>query len=267
MELIEWEEIQIQVLGNGPTNQLIPHKHSLALPTAISLPTLASPTRKLTGVRGTRPAKPSTSTAGTKDSTPTVTMTVDIYPDIVKCASPVPLDESSYTTAAEKNPYFPHLEPLDIPPSKTLPLQRPTLQRGPSSNLVTRWNRVDVPDSVLIAELEELRRSVELANGNSPSDDHYLVSDSRCNSCTYGSSSPDDDRRWRKAQKSAFCRRELIKTELTYLEGILQLENKDASEFTNLSQFEMLILLVSITAARSPLGLPPIFNCRLLPAT
>jgi len=90
---------------------------------------------------------------------------------------------------------------------------------------VTRWNRVDVPDSVLIAELEELRRNVELANGNSSSDG--LVSDARCNSCTYGSSSSDDDRRWRKAQKSAFCRRELIKTELNYLEGLLQLENKD----------------------------------------
>jgi len=90
---------------------------------------------------------------------------------------------------------------------------------------------VDVADSVLIAELEELRRNVELANGNSPSGDHGLVSDSRCNSCTHGSSSQADDRRWRKAQKSAFCRRELIKTELTYLEGILQLENKKVSEF------------------------------------
>jgi len=77
----------------------------------------------------------------------------------------------------------------------------------------------------LIAELEELRRSIELANGNSSSDG--LVSDTRCNSCTYGSSSSDDDRRWRKAQKSAFGRRELIKTELNYLEGLLQLENKD----------------------------------------
>jgi len=92
---------------------------------------------------------------------------------------------------------------------------------------------VDVPDSVLIAELEELRRNVELTNGNSPSDDHGLVSDSRCNSCTYRSPSPDGDGRWRKAQRSAFCRRELIKTELTYLEGILQLENKNVSEFTN----------------------------------
>ena len=92
---------------------------------------------------------------------------------------------------------------------------------------------MDVADSALIAELEELRRNVELANGNLPSDDHGLVSDSRCNSCPYGSSSQGDDRRWRKAQKSAFCRRELIKTELTYLEGILQLENKNVSEFVN----------------------------------
>lgn len=84
-----------------------------------------------------------------------------------------------------------------------------------------------MPDSVLIAELEELRRNVELANGNPSSD--TLVSDSRCNSCTYGSPSSDDDGRWRKAQKSAFCRRELIKTELNYLEGTLQLENKDVS--------------------------------------
>jgi hypothetical protein len=88
---------------------------------------------------------------------------------------------------------------------------------------------VDVPDSVLIAELEELRRTVELANGNSPSDDHGLVSNSRCNSCACGSPSTDDDRRWRKAQKSAFCRRELIKTELTYLEGVLQLEDGNVS--------------------------------------
>ena len=94
---------------------------------------------------------------------------------------------------------------------------------------------MDVPDSVLIAELEELRRNVELANGNLPSEDHAdgLVSDSRCNSCAYGSLSQDDDRRWRKAQKSAFCRRELIKTELTYLEGLLQLENKSVSKFMN----------------------------------
>lgn len=94
---------------------------------------------------------------------------------------------------------------------------------------------MDVPDSVLIAELEELRRNVELANGNLPSEDHAdgLVSDSRCNSCAYGSLSQDDDRRWRKAQKSAFCRRELIKTELTYLEGLLQLENKNVSKFMN----------------------------------
>jgi hypothetical protein len=93
---------------------------------------------------------------------------------------------------------------------------------------------VDVPDSVLIAELEELRRNVEFANGYSPSDDHGLVSDSRCNSCTYGAPTQDDDRRWKKTQKSAFCRRELIKTELTYLEGILQLENKNVSELIKL---------------------------------
>lgn len=199
-----------------------------------------------------------------------MTMTVDTYPDIVRCVSPVPMDGPLYTTPVVTDPYLPHFEPLVIPPSKTLPPQRPTLQRGPSSNLVTRWNRVDVPDSVLIAELEELRRNVELANGNSPSEDHAhgLVSDSRCNSCPYPSSSPDDDRRWRNAQKSAFCRRELIKTELTYLEGILQLENKDVSDFKNQFQLvEMLISPVSITAARSPLGLPPIINCHLLPAT
>ena len=134
---------------------------------------------------------------------------------------------------------------------------------------MTRWNRVDVPDSVLIAELEELRRNVELANGNlNPSDDHCLLSNSRCNSCTYGSPSEDDDRRWRKAQKSAFCRRELIKTELTYLEGILQLENKDVSarsqaEFWAKRSFHT----VPIAATRSPVGLPSIFNCRRLPAT
>ena len=168
---------------------------------------------------------------------------VDTYPSIVRCTSPAPLEEPPYTTTTEKNPYLSHFEPLIVPPSETPPLQRPTLQRGPSSNLVTRWNRVDVPDSVLIAELEELRRNVELANGNSPSDDHGLVSDSRCNSCTYEPSSPDDDRRWRKAQKSAFCRRELIKTELTYLEGILQLENKNVSKrVCKLTSVEMLIL-------------------------
>lgn len=90
---------------------------------------------------------------------------------------------------------------------------------------------MDVSDSVLIAELEVLRRNVELANANPSSDG--LVSDTRCNSCAYGSSSSDDDRRWRKAQKSAFGRRELIKTELNYLEGLLQLENKDVSEYRN----------------------------------
>lgn len=93
---------------------------------------------------------------------------------------------------------------------------------------------MDVPDSVLIAELEELRKSVEFANGNSPgSDDHGLISDSRCKACAYGAPAQDDDRRWKKARKSAFCRRELIKTELTYLEGVLQLENKNVSELIN----------------------------------
>ena len=160
---------------------------------------------------------------------PAVAMTVGAYTE-VRCASPIPLDEPPYTTPAEKNPCFSHIKPPVTSSTKTSSQQRPSIQRGPSSNLVTRWNRVDVPDSVLIAELEELRRNVELANGNFPSDDHGLVSDFRCNSCTYGSSSQDDERRWKKTQKSAFCRRELIKTELTYLEGVLQLENKNVSE-------------------------------------
>jgi hypothetical protein len=197
-----------------------------------------------------------------------VTMTVDTYPDIVRCESPIPLDESPYTTTAGKDPYLSHLGSPIIPPSKPLPLKRPPLQREPSSNLVTRWNRVDVPDSVLIAELEELKRNVELTNGDLPSDDHGLVSDSRCNSCTYGSSSQDDDRKWRKAQKSAFCRRELIKTELTYLEGILQLENKEVSECSQAKfRSKCSFPTVQIAATRSPLGLPPSFNCRLLPVT
>jgi len=72
-----------------------------------------------------------------------------------------------------------------------------------------------------------LRRNVELANIDSPSDDHGLISNYRCNSCPCGTPSEDDDRKWKKTQKSAFGRRELIKTELTYLEGILQLENKN----------------------------------------
>lgn len=89
---------------------------------------------------------------------------------------------------------------------------------------------MDVPDSVLIAELEELRRSVELADGNlQAADDHGLISESWCNSCACGSPPEDSDQRWRKAQKSAFCRRELIKTELTYLEGIIQLESENVS--------------------------------------
>ena len=173
-------------------------------------------------------------------------MVVDTYPDIIECASPIPLDEPPYITAVEKDgSYIPHLEPLIIPSPKTLPSKRPPLQRGASPNLMARWSRVDVPDSVLIAELEELKRNVELANGNLPSDDHAhaLISDSRCNSCTYrpSSTSQDDDRRWREAQRSAFCRRELIKTELTYLEGILQLENGNVSQPTNQLRVEMLI--------------------------
>ena len=157
-------------------------------------------------------------------------MTVDSYPDITARASSIPLHESSCITVVGKSPYLAHLEPLSTPPTSSPLPQRPPLRRGSSSNLVTRWNRVDVPDSVLIAELEELRRNVELANGKSPSDDHGLLSDFRCNSCVYyGSPSQDDDQRWRSAQKSAFCRRELIKTELTYLEGILQLESNSVS--------------------------------------
>lgn len=157
---------------------------------------------------------------------PTEAMVVGTYAE-VRCPSPIPLDEPAYTIATEENPCFPRPEPPVSPPTNSPLQRRPPIQRGTSSNLVTRWNRVDVPDSVLIAELEELRRNVELANDNSPSDDHGLVSDSRCNSCTHVSSSQDDEWRWKKAQKSAFCRRELIKTELTYLEGILQLENEN----------------------------------------
>jgi len=187
------------------------------------------------------PAKPSVPKA--QRSISTVTMIVDTSPDVVRCVSPIPLDKPPYTTTAENDHlYFSHLESLIVLSPEILQSKRPSLQRGPSSNLVARWNRVDVPDSVLIAELEELRRNVELTNGNSPSDDHGLVSDSRCNSCTYRSPSPDGDGRWRKAQRSAFCRRELIKTELTYLEGILQLENKNVSEFTNQIEAEISFL-------------------------
>jgi len=148
----------------------------------------------------------------------------------VRCASPIPLDEPPYTTPAEQNPCFSHIKSSITSLTESSSQQRPPIQRGPSSNLITRWNRVDVPDSVLIAELEELKKNVELTNGNFPSEDHGLVSDSWCNSCTYGSSPQDDERRWKKTQKSAFCRRELIKTELTYLEGVLQLENKNVGE-------------------------------------
>ena len=178
------------------------------------------------------PVGPQVSTTSTKESISTAVMTVDTHTGVVRCASPTPLDEPPYTTAPEQNPCFPHPYPPVPPP---LLQQRPLIQRRPSSGLVTRWNRVDVPDSVLIAELEELRRNFELAGDSSPSDYHGLVSDSRCNSCTCGSPSQDDDRRWKKTQKSAFCRRELIKTELTYLEGVLQLENKNVSGLTDQS--------------------------------
>ena len=181
-------------------------------------PTLAL-TRRLTKARWARSAKPPTSV---------VVATVDSYPDAVKYEPVLPLPTLPYTIAAKEDTYFPDLEPLPIPPSSSPPSERPPLRRSSTSNLMTRWNRVDVRDSVLIAELEELRRNVELANGGIQSDDdHGLVSEPWCNSCIYGSFSGDDDQRWRKAEKSAFCRRELIKTELTYLEGILQLENKN----------------------------------------
>ena len=207
-------------------------------------------------VRGVHPATPSIPTA------------VDTYPDVVKCASPIPLDEPPYTITAERNPYVSDLESLIVPPSKTLPPKRPLLPQRLSSNLVTRWNRVDVPDSVLIAELGELRKSVELANGDLQSGDgHGLVSESWCNSCTYGSSPEDGDQRWRKAQKSAFCRRELIKTELSYLEGILQLENKDVSELETNSRRRCSLPTDPIAATHPPPSLPSIFNCCLLPAT
>jgi len=179
-------------------------------------------TRKLTKVRRARPAGPPTSV---------VTTTVDIYPDAVGYGPNLLLLEPSYTITAKEDPYFRDLEPILVSPSSPLPSERPPLRRSPTSNLMTRWSRVDVPDSVLIAELGELRRSVELANGHLQSDDgRRLVSEPWCNSCIYGSSSGDDDQRWRKAEKSAFCRRELIKTELTYLEGILQLENKNVRD-------------------------------------
>ena len=213
-------------------------------------------------MRRPRPAKPSTSTIRTKESTSTAVMTVDTYTDIIRCPSPIPLDKPPYTIPAEKDSCLPHLEPPVTPPTKSL--QRPPIKRGPSSNLMTRWNRVDVPDSVLIAELEELRRIVELANDESPADNHGF--DFRCNSCTWGSPSQDDDRRWKKAQKSAFCRRELIKTELTYLEAVLQLENKTVSKLPTHVRPKRSSPTVSIAATRSPLGLPSSFDCGLLSA-
>lgn len=204
------------------------------------------------------------STTSTEGSVSTIVMTADAYSGVVRCPSPIPLDEPQYyTPPTEKNSRFSRLGPPVTPPRKSS--LRPPIQRRTSSNLVTRWNRVDVPDSVLIAELEELRRNVELANDNSPSDDHGLISNYRCNSCPCGTPSQDDDRKWKKTQKSAFGRRELIKTELTYLEGILQLDNKNVSKLVNYFQAEMLILFsVSIVTARSPLGLPSGFDCHLL---
>ena len=192
-------------------------------------PALDFPTRRLTEVRRAHPAKPPTPTTSIKRPMPTVVTAVDAYAGVVRCPSPIPLDEPPYTTLKEENSCLSRFEPPVAPPTK--PSKRPPIQRGPSSNLVTRWSRVDVPDSVLISELEELRRNVELTNENSPSDDHGSTPDFRCNSCIYGPPSQDDDRKWKKAQRSAFCRRELIKTELTYLEGVLQLENKNVSQF------------------------------------
>jgi len=224
-------------------------------PTAPSPSTLA---RRLTKVRL---ARPPTSVAAT---------TVDAYQDAVEYEPLLLLPKLPYTTTAKEESYFPDLEPLFVPQSNPLPSERPPLRRSPTSVLMTRWSRVDVRDSVLIAELVELRRSVELANGDlQPDDNHRLVSEPWCNSCIYGSSSGDDDQRWRKAEKSAFCRRELIKTELTYLEGILQLENKNVCEFAVQPSFRLMCsrATVSIAAAHSPPGLPPGFNCRFLPIT
>ena len=201
--------------------------------------------------------------------TSVVATTVEPYPDSVEYVPFLLLPELPYTITAKEDPYFPDLEHLLVPLSSPLPSERPPLRRSPTSNLMTRWNRVDVRDSVLIAELGELRRNVELANGYLQSDDdHRLVSEPRCNSCIYGSSSDGDDQRWRKAEKSAFCRRELIKTELTYLEGILQLENKNVCGFRATRLRSMCSLAtVPIAAARSPPRLPSGFNRCFLPVT
>ena len=206
-----------------------------------------------------------------KPPPPVLATTVDSSSDTDGYDSPLLLPELPYTTTAKADPYFHDPESPIVPQPRPLPSERPPLQRSPSSNLMTRWNRVDVRDSVLIAELGELRMSVELANGNlQPDDDHGLVSEPWCDCCIYRShrsSSEDDDQRWRRAQKSAFCRRELIKTELTYLEGILQLENKNVGRFITDFRSICSLLIVPIAATPTPPGSPSVINRRFLPVT
>lgn len=84
---------------------------------------------------------------------------------------------------------------------------------------------MDVSDAALIARLDEIRSNSEGSvepNVNIddeeeqevvPSDHHFL----------------EDDRTWNKARRALFCCREIIRTELSYMEGLLQLENSEVS--------------------------------------
>jgi hypothetical protein len=131
----------------------------------------------------------------------------------------------------------PHRESITTPVFNEQPLPVPQWPRLPAwengGDLINRWSRMDVSDDILIAELEKLRRNKRhyIQPDAGISDESKLTPpqhEEHSHVLDY-SSDPhwpeEEDRRWKKARKAIFCCRELIRTELNYLEGLLQLEN------------------------------------------
>lgn len=82
---------------------------------------------------------------------------------------------------------------------------------------------MDVADDVLVARLEELRNNSKdfLQPGVDVTEEMEDYEDESSKRIFL----EDEDRSFKRARNTLFCCRELIRTELSYLEGLLQLEN------------------------------------------
>lgn len=88
---------------------------------------------------------------------------------------------------------------------------------------------MDVSDDVLIAHLEALRQNMEVTRQHEPDATAEIEMAEEDGAPSVVQSAEDDDQKWKKARTTLFCCRELIRTELSYLEGLLQLENGETT--------------------------------------